>query len=134
MAQKSLNKCQFIGNVGKDPEMRYTPNGKAVTTLSLAVNRSYKNSQGQQVEEAEWLKVEFWDKAAELVNQYVTKGRRLYVEGRLKTDKWDDPNTGVTKYFTKIVANDFILLDGKNGASQVEEAPVEEEGERISFS
>ena len=84
----SMNKILVIGNVGSDPEMRYTPNGTAVTSFSLATNRVYTNASGERKEETEWFTVNAWGREAENSNQYVTKGMKIYAEGRLKTDTW----------------------------------------------
>ena len=84
----TLNKILVIGNVGTDPEMRYTPNGNPVTSFRLATNRRYTTSEGEQREETEWFTITAWNKLAEQCNQYVTKGMKIYAEGRLKSDSW----------------------------------------------
>ena len=84
----SLNKMQVIGNLGRDPEMRYTPNGNPVTSFSIATNRAYTDSQGEKHEETEWFTVVAWNQLAELCNQYLSKGRRAYVDGRLRSSTW----------------------------------------------
>ena len=100
----SLNKAMIIGNVGRDPEMRYTPNGSAVTGFTVAVNSRY----GEQ-ETTEWFNVTAWKKLAEICNQHLVKGQPVYVEGRLQTDSWKGED-GITKYRTKIIANTVIFL------------------------
>jgi single-strand DNA-binding protein len=106
----SLNKMLVIGNVGTDPEMRYTPNGNPVTSFRLATNRRYTTAEGEQREETEWFTVSAWSRLAELCNQYVTKGMRVYVEGRLKSDTWTG-NDGETRFRLEITANDVRFLD-----------------------
>ena len=106
----SMNKLLAIGNVGTDPEMRYTPNGNPVTSFRLATNRRYTTAEGEQREETEWFTVSAWNKLAETCNQYVTKGMRVYVEGRLKSDTWTG-NDGQTRFRLEITANDVRFLD-----------------------
>jgi single-strand DNA-binding protein len=105
-----LNKVMLIGNLGKDPEMRYTANGSAVTTFSLAVNRSFGGGEGERREETEWFTVVTWNKLAELLGQHLQKGRKVFVEGRLTTRSWDGPD-GQKRYRTEVVANQVIFLD-----------------------
>ena len=106
----SMNKMLVIGNVGTDPEMRYTPNGNPVTSFRLATNRRYTTSEGEQREETEWFTITAWNKLAETCNQYVTKGMRVYAEGRLKSDTWTG-NDGQNRFRNEIVANDVRFLD-----------------------
>lgn len=106
-----LNRVMFIGNLGADPEMRFTANGSAVTTFRLAVGRSYL-SEGQRKEETEWLTVVTWNKLAEVLGENLAKGRRVYVEGRLQTRSWDNKE-GVKQYKTEIVANNVLFLDAR---------------------
>lgn len=115
-----LNKIMVIGNVGRDPEMRYAPSGNAVTSFSVAVSRVF-TTQGERKEETEWFQVECWNKLAETANQYVTKGKKLYVEGRLKSDNWTGQD-GVPRFRNKIIASDMQFLD--RAPSRGEEAPV----------
>ncbi len=110
-----LNKVMLIGNLGKDPEMRYTANGSAVTTFSLAVSRSYA-MEGERREETEWFNIVAWSKLAELVGAHLQKGRKVFVEGRLTTRSWDGPD-GQKRYRTEVVANQVIFLDRPQGAS-----------------
>jgi single-strand DNA-binding protein len=109
----SLNKVQLIGNVGRDPEMRYLSSGEPVTTFSLATNRRWTGQDGQPREETEWHHVVAWRRLAEQCNEYLTKGRKIYVEGRLQTRSWDDQATGQKKYRTEIVADRMLLLDSR---------------------
>lgn len=108
-----LNKVMIIGNVGRDPEMRYTPQGQAIATFTVAVSRRWNAPEGGQREETEWFNVVAWDKLAEQCNQLVTKGRKVYVEGRLQTRSWDDKESGQKKYKSEVVANVMTLLDGQ---------------------
>ncbi|MEO6280365.1 single-stranded DNA-binding protein [Roseateles sp.] len=111
----SVNKVILIGNVGKDPEVRYNPSGGAWVTLSLATTRNWKNREsGERQEETEWHRVVFNDRLAEIVGEYVKKGRPLYVEGRLKTRKYQDKE-GRDTYTTEIVAQEMQLLGGRDG-------------------
>ena len=114
-----LNKIMVIGNVGRDPEMRYAPSGNAVTTFSIATNRTF-SAQGEKKEETEWFTVEVWGRQAEVANQYVAKGRQLYVEGRLHLDSWTGQD-GQQHARNKIYATDFRLLGGPGGPGMREE-------------
>ena len=110
-----LNKVMIIGNVGRDPEMRYTANGSAITTFSVAVNRSY-GVEGERREETEWFNIVTWAKLAELLGQHLQKGRKVYIEGRLTSRSWDGPD-GQKRYRTEVVANQVLFLDRPQGAS-----------------
>ena len=105
-----LNKMLVIGNLGGDPEMRYTANGDAVTSFNVATNRRYTTRDGEQREETEWFRVVTWRQLAEQCNQYLTKGRRVYVEGRLKSDTWTGQD-GTTRFTNEITANQVVFLD-----------------------
>ena len=105
-----LNKMTLIGNVGTDPEMRYTPNGNPVTSFTVATNRRYTTAEGEQREETEWFTVSAWNRLGETINQYLTKGRRVYVEGRLKSSTWTG-NDGQTRFRNEITANQILMLD-----------------------
>jgi single-strand DNA-binding protein len=109
-----LNKVMIIGNLGADPEMRYTANGNAVTNFSVAVNRSFAG-EGERREETEWFRVVAWNKLAELTQAHLQKGRRVYVEGRLSTRSWDGPD-GQKRYMTEVVASQVLFLDRPQGA------------------
>ena len=115
MAGKSLNKVMLIGNAGKDTEIRYTGNGKAVASFSLATGSTWNDkTSGQMQERTDWHNIVAWDRLAEICGQYVKKGKRIYVEGRIQTRSYDDKD-GVKKYVTEIIASDMILLDGGGG-------------------
>ena len=111
-----LNKVMLIGNLGTDPEMRYTANGSAVTTFRLAVSRSFGGGEGERREETEWFTVVTWNKLAELLGQHLQKGRKVYVEGRLASRSWDGPD-GQKRYRTEVVANQVLFLDRAPGAA-----------------
>ena len=108
----SLNKVQLIGRLGKDPEGRFTPNGKKVAHFSLAVSQHWKTKEGDAKEITEWVNVEAWGRLGEICEQYLHKGRLIYLEGRLKTDRFDERG-GEPKYSTRIVAQAMQMLDHK---------------------
>lgn len=111
----SINKVIIIGNLGRDPEVRYTPSGAAVCNVSVATTRNWKDkNSGDKVEETEWHRVVFYDRLAEIAGEYLKKGRSVYVEGRLKTRKWQDKD-GKDNYTTEIVADNMQLLGGREG-------------------
>lgn len=112
MAQKGLNKVMLIGNVSADLELKYTPNGSAVCTISMATDESYKDKDGQKVERTEFHRIVFWRKLAEVVGQYVKKGSLIYIEGKLSTRSYD--KDGQKHYSTEIVADQMTMLGGKN--------------------
>lgn len=105
-----LNKIMVIGNLGTDPEMRYTPSGKPVTTFRLAINRVYRTDDGERREETEWFTVVAWDRLAEQSNQYLAKGRRAYIEGRFRSRKWESQD-GQPRSVNEIIANSILFLD-----------------------
>lgn len=109
---RSLNRVQLIGNLTRDPELRYTPSGAAVCSFGLATNRSWKTDDGQQHEETEFHNIVSWNKLAELCSQFLVKGRKVYVEGRLSTRSWTSQD-GQQKSRTEVVIDDMILLDSK---------------------
>lgn len=112
MAGKSLNKVMLIGNAGKDTEIRYTGSGRSVGNFTIATNESWKDkTSGQLQERTEWHNIVVWDRLAEICRDYVKKGKRVYVEGRIQTRSWDDKD-GNKRYTTEIIAQDLILLDG----------------------
>ena len=119
---KSVNKVILIGNLGKDPEIKYTPSGTAVAKFSLATNESFKDKSGQWQERTEWHNIVAWDRLAEIVGEYVKKGSKLYLEGRIQTSSWDDKESGQKKYRTEIIANNLVLLSGR-GEGESEGAP-----------
>ena len=110
---KSVNKVILIGNLGKDPELRYTPSGTAVASFSLATNERYKDKEGNWQDRTEWHKIVAWQRLAEIAGEYLKKGRTCYIEGRLQTRSWDDKESGQKKYSTEIVASDLVLLGGQ---------------------
>jgi len=111
----SVNKVIIVGNLGRDPEVRYTPSGSAVCNVSVATTRNWKNKDsGERMEETEWHRVVFFDRMAEVAGEFLKKGRSVYVEGRLKTRKWTDKE-GVERYTTEIVADSMQLLGGREG-------------------
>ncbi len=110
----SVNKVILIGNLGKDPETRHMTNGDAVTNITLATTDTWKDKNGEKQEKTEWHRVTFYRKLAEIVGEYLKKGRSVYVEGRLETKKWTDKN-GVERYTTEIVATDMKMLGDKPG-------------------
>jgi single-strand DNA-binding protein len=114
----SVNKVIIVGNLGRDPEVRYNPNGGAWCTVSIATSRSWKDkTSGEKVEETEWHRVVFNDKLAEIAGEYLKKGRSVYVEGRLKTRKWTDKD-GAEKFSTEIIASDMQMLGSREGMGQ----------------
>ncbi len=110
---RDLNKVMIIGRLGIDPEMRYTPSGSPVTTFRVAAGRQWKDANGETREETEWFSIVAWNKLAEICNQYLTKGTRVYLEGRLQTRSWEDQQSGQTRYKTEVIANDMIILDSR---------------------
>lgn len=108
----SVNKVILIGNLGKDPEVKYMPNGDAVANITLATTETWKDKSGEKQEKTEWHRVTFYRKLAEIVGEYLKKGRPVYVEGRLETRKWTD-KAGVERYTTDIIASDMKMLGGK---------------------
>jgi single-strand DNA-binding protein len=112
-----LNKIMVIGNVGTDPEMRYTPNGSPVTSFRIATSRSYNTQEGERKQETEWFTVVAWSNLAEQVNQYLSKGQRTYVEGRLHSHTYQG-NDGQTRFRNEIIANRVIFLDRAGSGEQ----------------
>ncbi len=123
MAKGGVNKCIIIGNLGKDPDMRYMPTGNAVANVTMATSESWKDKNtGEQVEKTEWHRVVFFGKLAEIVGQYVKKGSKIYIEGRLQTRKWQD-NSGHDRYTTEIVADQMQMLDSRGSGGGAQAAP-----------
>lgn len=110
-----LNKVMLIGNLGRDPEVRSTPSGQAVASFTLATTRRWRDKNGQKQEQTEWHNIVVWGKQAEIAGQYLTKGKQVYIEGRLQTRSWDDRQTGEKKYRTEIVADNFQMLGQRGG-------------------
>jgi single-strand DNA-binding protein len=113
---RSLNKVMLIGNVGSDPEIRTTGGGTKMAKVSLATNRTFTDRSGQQQEKTEWHRLTFWDRLAELVEQYVKKGDRLYIEGRLEYSTTED-DKGNQRYWTDIIVREMVMLSGSGGTS-----------------
>ncbi len=114
---RGLNRVQIIGNLGRDPEMRYTPNGKPVTSFTVAVTRTWVRPEGERAEKTEWFNIVAWDRLAEICSQYLTKGSHVYVEGRLETRSWEAED--VQKHYrTEIIANEMIILDRRGRAAE----------------
>jgi len=123
----ALNRVQLIGRLGKDPELRFTPNGKKVAHFSMAVSQRWK-SNGETKEYTEWVNVEAWGRLAEICQQYLGKGRLVYIDGRLKTDRYEDKE-GETRYYTKVVALQMQMLERK----PEEQVPDEIEEEAVEY-
>lgn len=121
-SRASLNKVMLIGNLTRDPELRYTPSGAAVCTFGIATNRYYVASDGQKKEETEFIKIVSWNKLAELCSQLLVKGRKVYVEGRMQTRSWETPD-GQSRQTTEVVIDDMRILDAKRDF----EGPVDED-------
>jgi len=111
---RSLNRATLIGNITRDPELKYTPQGTAVCTFSIATNRSWKTESGEQKENAEFHRIVAWDKLAEICNQLLKKGSRVFVEGRIQTRKWAGQD-GQDRYTTEIVITDMMMLERREG-------------------
>ncbi len=130
-----LNKVMVIGNLGADPEMRYTADGAAVTNFRIAASRNYTGADGERKEETEWFRIVAFRKLAELCNQYLQKGRRVYVEGRLQTRQWEGQD-GQKRYTTEVIAQDVQFLDSKPGGAPRDEdqdAAMDLEPEDVPF-
>jgi len=126
---RGLNKVMLIGRLGRDPEMRYTPSGRPVTTFSLATSRTWNTSEGERRTETEWFNVVAWGSLAEICKQFLIKGQQVYVEGRLQTRHWEDTE-GNKHSVTEIVANEMIMLGERREANNTgAEYGVEEEDE-----
>jgi single-strand DNA-binding protein len=113
---RGLNKVMIIGHLGRDPEMRYTPSGRPVTTFSIATSRTWNTADGERRTETEWFNVVAWGNLAEICKQYLTKGQQVYIEGRLQTRHWEDAE-GVKHSSTEIVANEMIMLSERRDAN-----------------
>ena len=109
---KSVNKVILVGNLGKDPEIRYTPSGTAVAKFTIATNERFKDKDGQWQDRTEWHNLVAFARTAEIVGEYLKKGRTVYIEGSLRTSSWDDKETGQKKYRTEVMVNDLVLLGG----------------------
>ncbi|GAB4430952.1 MAG: single-stranded DNA-binding protein [Chloroflexi bacterium OHK40] len=124
---RDLNKVMLIGRLGTDPEMRYTATGSPVTTFRVAVGRQWRDGNGENREETEWFSVVAWNKLAEICGQYLAKGSRVYLEGRLQTRSWEDQQSGQTRSRTEVIASDMILLDSRESRpSRDDDVPARE--------
>jgi single-strand DNA-binding protein len=112
----------LIGNLGKDPELRYTTSGVAVATFSIATSESWKDQDGNMQERTEWHNIVAWRKLAEICGEWLKKGKKVYIEGRIQTRSYDDKNTGTKKYITEVVADNMIMLDSK-GTTEASAGP-----------
>ena len=113
MARRGVNKVILIGNVGADPELRYTPSGTAVTNFNMATNESWTDNSGDRQERTEWHRIVVWGRLAEICNQYLRKGSKVYIEGRLQTRNWEGQD-GQKRYTTEVVARDMQMLDSRD--------------------
>jgi single-strand DNA-binding protein len=130
MAGSGVNKVILVGNLGKDPEVRYTPGGQAVANFTIATNEAWTDKQGQKQERTEWHRIVVWGKTAENCGEYLSKGRQVYIEGRLQTREWTNKE-GAKQYTTEVVANQVLFLQGGErgqgrGASRSAGAPAED--------
>ena len=117
MAKGSVNKVILIGNLGRDPEVRYTPNGLAVANITIATTEAWKDKQsGENQERTEWHRIVMYSRLAEIAGEYLRKGSKIFIEGRLQTRKWQDKNTGQDRYTTEVIADSLQMLDNKGGA------------------
>jgi single-strand DNA-binding protein len=123
---RGLNKIMIIGHLGRDPEMRYTPSGRPVTTFSVATNRTWTTSDGERRTETEWFNVVAWNKLAEICNQYLVKGQQVYIEGRLQTRRWEDAN-GTRHTSVEVVTNEMIMLGDRRSDEDVPDDEPEED-------
>lgn len=132
---KDVNKVMFTGRLGADPDMRFTPQGTPVTTFRVASNRTWKDASGERREDVEWFSAVAWNKLAEVCNDYLAKGTRVYVEGRAQTRTWVDAD-GVDRYKTEIVVSDMIILEGRRDREQAAapEAPAQERMPTVEVS
>tara|TARA_R110000868_G_scaffold318028_1_gene578820 strand:+ start:33923 stop:34381 length:459 start_codon:yes stop_codon:yes gene_type:complete len=116
MASRGINKVILVGNLGRDPEVRYTPSGSAVTNVSIATSDTWKDKEGNAQERTEWHRIVFFNRLAEIAGEYLKKGSKIYVEGRLQTRKWQDKDNQ-DRYTTEIVGNEMQMLDSKGGSA-----------------
>ncbi|PJF27587.1 MAG: single-stranded DNA-binding protein [Phototrophicales bacterium] len=130
---RDLNKVTIIGHVGREPEMRYTPSGRPVTSFSVAVRRTWTSAEGERREETEWFNVVAWSNLAEICKAHLNKGSRVYVEGRLQTRGWED-ESGKKHFRTEVVANEMILLDSpRNHHADIDYGDGDDDGDNYAF-
>jgi single-strand DNA-binding protein len=129
---RGLNKVMIIGHLGHDPEMRYTPSGKPVTTFKVATSRTWNSTDGERHTETEWFSVVTWGNLAEICKQYLTKGQQVYIEGRLQTRRWED-SEGTKHTSIEIVANEMMILGERReaGSSQPSDAALAEDDQQV---
>lgn len=123
MASRGINKVIIIGNLGKDPEVRYMPNGNAVANFTVATSESWKDQQGNQQERTEWHNIVIYRRLAEIAGEYLKKGSKVYLEGKLQTSKWQDQQTGQDRYKTEINCHEMQMLDSKPQSGQAQQSP-----------
>jgi single-strand DNA-binding protein len=128
---KSINKVILVGNVGKDPEVKYTPSGVALAKFSLATNERFKDKSGEWQDRTEWHNVLAWQRLAEIVGEFVHQGAKLYIEGKLQTSNWEDRNSGEKKFRSEIVARDIVLLGSRETNGDGDRDSAEEERELV---
>ena len=114
---RSVNKVILVGNLGKDPEVKYTPQGTPVAKFSLATNERYKDKNGEWQDRTQWHNIVAWQRLAEIAGEYLKKGRSVYIEGRIRTDSWEDKQSHEKKYRTEIIASNLVLLGGREGGA-----------------
>ncbi len=125
---KDLNQCNFIGRIGKDVDCKYMPNGNAVVNFSIACSDDYKNkSTGEKVEKTNWINIVAFDRLAEIITEYCTKGSKVFISGKQTTRKWQD-QSGNNRYTTEIIANDLQMLDSRGGGGNFNQSPNQESG------
>ena len=123
---RCLNKVMLIGNLGRDPEMRYTPSGRPVTTFTIATSRSWNTADGEKHAETEWFNIVTWGNLAEICKQYLTKGQLVYIEGRLQTRRWENKE-GIKNISVEIIANEMMILGDRRDINQNQESDTSEE-------
>jgi single-strand DNA-binding protein len=128
---RGLNKVMIIGHLGRDPEMRFTPSGRAVTNFSVATSRNWTSAEGQRRSETEWFNVIAWGQLAEICNQYLKKGQQVYVEGRLQTRKWEDEQ-GNKRSSTEVVAREMVMLNDRKDKPEGDSSTESEESFPVS--
>jgi len=130
---KSVNKVILVGNVGKDPEVKYSTSGTPIAKFSLATNERFKDRNHEWQERTEWHSIVAWQRLAEIVGEYVAKGSKLYVEGKIQTSSWEDRQSGERKYRTEIVARDLLLLGPRENGGGDQQSPTHNENEDQPF-
>lgn len=123
---KDLNKAMLTGYLGADPELRYTPQGSAVCSFRVGSGRSWRDQSGNPHDDTEWFRIVAWDKLGEICHQYLTKGTRVYIEGRLQTRKWQDKD-GQDRYTTEVIASDMIILSSKDRPAERDDEPGDDD-------